>query len=135
MNIAARPRSGFELVLLLWTALQIPGFFYVLIAGPIRIWGSGWQVWLPMAIIIPAAFALLWFLRRPTTGVLLLGALYWAIQAVQVQLPNALYAVGIGFAIVVDIVNKPELIVTINIIAIVTALAFLAAALDRRIRP
>lgn len=124
-------KTKLELVLLAWTALNVAIGVWALLTGQLQVFGAGLVTLLPLAIGLAAAGFLLWRLLTPTRGVLLFGALLWALQIVSVLLPGALYKFRLGLSVDFRLTDNPDYVVAVNLLAIVVTTMFAIAAARR----
>ena len=131
MTNSSNRMKKLEIALFIWTVLNVAIGAWVLLTGQLQIFGSGLAVWLPLLIGLPAAGFLLYRLLRPTRAILLFGTLFWALQTVSVQFPDALYKFRLGISFDFRLTDNPNYVVAINIFAIVVVVLFAIAAADR----
>jgi len=120
-----------ETALYAWTALNVAIGTWVLLTGQIHTFGSGLAAWIPLLIGLPSAGFLLYRLRKPTRAILLFGTLFWVLQTISVQVPDALYKFRLGISFDFRLTDNPNYVVTINLFAIVVSILFAIAAADR----
>ncbi len=124
-------KSGLENALLWWTIANVCLGVWMLLSAPLEIWGAGVAAFLPLAIALPFTFWLIWRLFSPSRTILLFGSLFWALQVITVTVPDGLYSFRLGLAINFRLTDSPSYAVSINLIAVLTALAFLVASHER----
>jgi hypothetical protein len=124
-------KTKLEIVLMIWTALNVAVGIWVIATGDVKVYGTGLSVFAPLVIGLAAAGLLLWRLFKPTRSVLILGTLFWALQIVSVRLPNALYAFRLGLAINFRLTDNPGCVVSVNLLAILVTISFAIAAVRR----
>ena len=114
MNYSGGRKTKLELLLFVWTALNVAIGVWVVLTGQLTSYGSGAEVWIPLAIALPASLVLLWRLREPTRTLLLFGTLFWALQIVSVRLPDALYKFRLGLSVDFRLTDDPSLVVAVK---------------------
>jgi hypothetical protein len=124
-------RTGFETALLWWTIANVSVGLWMLLSAPVKFWGSGIAVFLPLMIALPLTFLLIWRLFSPSRPILLFGALFWALQVVTVEFPDAFYGLGLGLSVNFKLIDSTSYKFSINLIAIAAALAFVVASHER----
>lgn len=116
-----------------WLCLNAAVGLWLLQGGatPIIIYGSSWTVWIPPAIGATATALLLWRLLAPNWITLGLAALYYLLQAIEVRLPDALFAFQLGITVKYRITDDPDFVVKLNLLAIACACLYGVAAYHR----
>ncbi|MGO4703254.1 hypothetical protein [Dyella sp. 2RAB6] len=122
--------TAFEWALYGWLCLNVAIGIHV-IGGGVVIYGSGWRVWTLLPIGLISAGLLIWRLLKPTWITLGLAAVFYLFQVVEVRLPDGLYAFQLGLTVKYRVFDDPDLVVRINLLAIVTAWLFGLAAYRR----
>jgi hypothetical protein len=124
-------KSGFEKALLWWTVANVCLGLSMLLSAPLEILGAGAAAFLPLAIALPFTFWLVWRLFSPNRQILLFGSLFWALQVITITVPDGIYSFRLGLTIDFRLMDGPSYAVSVNLIAVLTALAFLVASHER----
>lgn len=124
-------RTALENVLLAWTILSVPLGLYALFGGRVQIYGSIPEGLLLVFLAIGCAGWLLWHMRKPTSRILYLGVIYWALQIVSARLGVMPFAFNLGLKINYRVIDTPDLTIQIDLLAALTTYLFYVAA-DQR---
>ncbi|WP_156969003.1 hypothetical protein [Arenimonas metalli] len=120
--------TNLETALFAWTALNVAIGLWLLFTEKLQTIGSGFWALLPLAIGLPVAGFLLWRLLQPSRGILLFGALFWALQIISVSFSDALFKFRLGLSVDFRLTDSPTYVVAINLLAVVLTILFSVAA-------
>jgi len=84
-----------------------------------------------LLIVLSLAFWLIWRLFSPSRLVLLCGGLFWALQVVIVDVPDMFYSFRLGLSVSFRLIESTSYTLSVNLLAIVTAMAFFVASHER----
>lgn len=124
-------RTALENVLLAWTMLSVLFGLYALLGGQVQIYRDTPEGMLLMFLAIGCAGWLLWHMRKPTSRILYLGIIYWALQIVSARLGMMPFAFSLGLKINYRVIDTPDLTIQIDLLAALTTYLFHVAA-DQR---
>lgn len=103
-----------------------------LLGGPgVIIYGEAWRGSGVLIIGLMSAALLIWRLLKPTWITLGLAAVFYLFQVVEVQYPDAVYAFQLGLTVKYRITDDPNLVININVLALVAASLYGLAAYRR----
>jgi len=117
-------RTALENVLLAWTILSVLFGLYGLLGGQVQIYGSILEALLLLPLGIGCAGWLLWHMRKPTSRILYLGIIYWALQVVSARLGAMPFAFSLGLKINYRVIDTPDLTIQIDLLAALTTYLF-----------
>jgi hypothetical protein len=131
MNHPEFRRTTIELLLLVWSILNFAIGIWVIYVAQVPFFGAGLTMSLHQVIIVFPAIFLIWRLLKPTRGILLFGTLYWALQSIGIKFPDTLYNYRHGLCVDIRLIDYPDYIFTVNLVAIITTILFAYAAMAR----
>jgi hypothetical protein len=129
----------FEWLLYGWLCLNVADVIWVIVGAadtPLSVYGSGgvWA-WIGTALVIllgvVATCWLLWRLLTPTWIVLVLATVFYLFQIVELRAPGWAIAFRLGFCVEIRLTDDPDFLVSINLVAIVSAFLYGVAAHHR----
>jgi hypothetical protein len=128
----------FEWLLYGWLCLNVADVIWLIVGADasFSVYGSGGvSAWIGSALVIlleaVATGWLLWRLLTPTWVVLGLAVVFYLFQIVELRTPGWAFAFRLGFGVEIRLTNDPDFLVTINLVAIVSAFLYGVAAYHR----